>query len=98
MDDNTTSVNQPEKNQKKSSSDKNQNNATGANPISTKKEQYTDYQKREREKVKSPFREMKSKRTKVDRTCSVPGCKNKVADGNRFLCLAHYARGGDNEW
>ena len=57
---------------------------------------YTDYQKREREKVKSPFRELKNSRPKSDRICSVSGCKNKVGDGLRFLCLAHYTRGGDN--
>lgn len=67
--------------------------ATGTVP---KLRKYTDYQKREREKVKSPFREMKVNRAKSERICSVGGCKNKVAPGLRFLCLAHYTRGGEN--
>ncbi|OGQ98395.1 MAG: hypothetical protein A2284_06665 [Deltaproteobacteria bacterium RIFOXYA12_FULL_61_11] len=55
-----------------------------------------EYQRKERDKVRSPFRELKDARVKNDRICSVAGCKNRVADGLRFLCLSHYTRGGDN--
>lgn len=29
----------------------------------------------------------------IKRKCSVEGCENEVADGNRFLCRIHYIHG-----
>ena len=33
----------------------------------------------------------------IKKMCSVEGCKNEVAEGNRFLCRLHYHTSEEND-